>query len=179
MALSFKNNDALEWIDPLVWAPLIIALLFSIGFVLVEAFHAAEPVLPLRLLVTRNGICVAGANFFMSMVTFSVLYFLPMFFEIVKQQSVAQAGSSIVPFVHSPSHSKFRRRSSSTAKFDRAELGIALCGILHARNRSILLSDRSFRCATDFLVDATGVDEQPKRMVLHLVRGRRLRIRIQ
>ena len=97
IALSFKNNDALEWIDPLVWLPLIIAILFAIGFILVEAYHAAEPVMPLRLLITRNGICVAGANFFMSMVTFSVLYFLPMFFEIVKQQKVAQAGAFSFP----------------------------------------------------------------------------------
>ena len=157
VALSFKNNDALPWTDPQVWFPLIISLIFSIGFILVEAFHAAEPVLPLRLLITRNGICVAGANFFMSMVTFSVLYFLPMFFEIVKQQKVAQAG----PSAFSLSSTRLilvGRRSSFVAEFDSAKHGIPLRRVLHESNRSILLSDRHLCCVTCVFFDAIGVD---------------------
>lgn len=48
LGLSYKNNDNIPFADVRVWAPLGICAVFSVVFVLVEAFHATEPVMPLR-----------------------------------------------------------------------------------------------------------------------------------
>lgn len=97
IGLAFKNNEGFAWDDLRVYAPLSLSFVFTIIFVLVEGYYAVEPVMPLRLLAMRNGIFVSGINFTLSMVSFSVLYFYPMFFEIVKGQSASLAGSHLLP----------------------------------------------------------------------------------
>ncbi|BGO99762.1 hypothetical protein NBRC10513v2_003990 [Rhodotorula toruloides] len=96
-ALSFKNDRSLPWSSPFVWAPLIAFVVATIAFVLVEAYYSPEPVMPLRLLKDRNGLFVALANFTVSFVSFSILYFYPQFFEIVKQKSASEAGAHLLP----------------------------------------------------------------------------------
>ncbi|GAA5891699.1 hypothetical protein JCM6882_006171 [Rhodosporidiobolus microsporus] len=96
-SLSFKNDKNLPWSSPLVWAPLIAFVVSGIAFVLVEAYWSPEPVMPLRLLKDRNGLFVALANFTVSFVSFSILYFYPQFFEIVKQNTASQAGAHLLP----------------------------------------------------------------------------------
>ncbi|GAA5940426.1 hypothetical protein JCM3775_005088 [Rhodotorula graminis] len=96
-ALSFKNDRSLAWSSPYVWAPLIVFCLSGIAFVLVEAFWSPEPVMPLRILKDRNGLFVALINFTVSFVSFSILYFYPQFFEIVKQKSASEAGAHLLP----------------------------------------------------------------------------------
>lgn len=91
-ALSYKNDRNLPWSSPLVWAPLISFVVSAIAFGLVEAFWSPEPVMPLRLLKTRNAFFVALTNLTLSWVSFSILYFYPLFFEIVKQNSASRAG---------------------------------------------------------------------------------------
>ncbi|KAM0752968.1 MFS general substrate transporter [Meredithblackwellia eburnea MCA 4105] len=95
--LSYKNNESLPWTDPKVWASLIVAAVFAVVFVLVEAYVAPEPVLPLRILKQRNGFLSSLVNMFLSMVSFSVLYFFPMFFEVVKLQTASRAGMHLLP----------------------------------------------------------------------------------
>ncbi|TNY24707.1 major facilitator superfamily domain-containing protein [Rhodotorula diobovata] len=96
-ALSFKNDRSLAWSSPYVWAPLIVFGLSGVAFVLVEAFWSPEPVMPLRILKDRNGLFVALINFTVSFVSFSILYFYPQFFEIVKQKSASEAGAHLLP----------------------------------------------------------------------------------
>ncbi|GAA5833772.1 hypothetical protein JCM9279_001622 [Rhodotorula babjevae] len=96
-ALSFKNDRSLAWSSPYVWAPLIVFCLSGVAFVLVEAFWSPEPVMPLRILKDRNGLFVALINFTVSFVSFSILYFYPQFFEIVKQKSASEAGAHLLP----------------------------------------------------------------------------------
>lgn len=96
-SLSYKNDRNLPWSSPFVWAPLISFVISGIAFGLVEAFYSAEPVMPLRLLKTRNGLFVAFANLTLSWVSFSILYFYPLFFEIVKQNSASRAGAHLLP----------------------------------------------------------------------------------
>ncbi|GAA6047387.1 hypothetical protein JCM3770_001279 [Rhodotorula araucariae] len=96
-SLSFKNDRNLPWSSGYVWAPLITFVISGIAFVLVEAFWSPEPVMPLRILKDRNGLFVALANFTVSFVSFSILYFYPQFFEIVKQKSASAAGAHLLP----------------------------------------------------------------------------------
>ncbi|GAA5982820.1 hypothetical protein JCM5350_002999 [Sporobolomyces pararoseus] len=96
-ALSLKNDRNEPWSSPYVWVPLIIFLISTISFVLVEAFYSAEPVMPLRILKDRNGLFVGLINFTVSFVSFSILYFYPQFFEIVQQKTASQAGAHLLP----------------------------------------------------------------------------------
>ncbi|GAA6032612.1 hypothetical protein JCM8097_004838 [Rhodosporidiobolus ruineniae] len=96
-ALTFKADKNYPWSSPLVWAPLIAFAVAGVAFVAVEAFWSPEPVMPLRILKDRNGLFVALANFTTSFVSFSVLYFFPQFFEIVKQNTASQAGAHLLP----------------------------------------------------------------------------------
>ncbi|SCZ88228.1 BZ3500_MvSof-1268-A1-R1_Chr2-1g04272 [Microbotryum saponariae] len=97
ITLIIANNEALPWSHPLVWSLLTVAIVFAVLFVLVEKYWAFEPVMPLRILMTRNGLSVAFANFCMSFVTFSILYFYPAFFEVIKGLSASQAGAHLLP----------------------------------------------------------------------------------
>ncbi|BGP16916.1 hypothetical protein JCM10213_007361 [Rhodosporidiobolus nylandii] len=96
-SLSFKNDRNLPWSSALVWAPLIAFAVSGVAFVLVEAYWSPEPVMPLRILKDRNGLFVALANFTVSFVSFSILYFYPQFFEIVKGNTASQAGAHLLP----------------------------------------------------------------------------------
>ena len=83
--------------------------------------------MPLRLLKTRNGLFVAFANLTLSWVSFSILYFYPLFFEIVKQNSASRAGKGFLfptPF----------RTPSAVADFR------LLCAGAHLLPNSIALS---------------------------------------
>jgi len=93
LSLSFKNNQGYPWSSGLVWGPMITFVVFTVVFVLVEIFVAKEPVLPMQLMTQRNSIFVAISNFTLSFVSFSVLYFYPYIFNIVKQQSASDAGA--------------------------------------------------------------------------------------
>lgn len=76
--LSFKNNENLQWTDKFVYIPLSTFSIFTVVFILIEGYHAVEPVMPLRFLAMRNGLFVSLSNFTMSMVSFSILFFFPM-----------------------------------------------------------------------------------------------------
>ncbi|KAI5474616.1 vacuolar amino acid permease [Pseudohyphozyma bogoriensis] len=97
VGLSYKNNNNLEWNNPLVWGPLIVFGVFTVVFVLVEAFWAKEPVMPIPLLKQRNPMLHCITNISMASTAFSVLYFYPMYFEVVKLQSASVSGSHLLP----------------------------------------------------------------------------------
>ncbi|KAH8926333.1 MFS general substrate transporter [Atractiella rhizophila] len=100
ISLSFKNNELLPWSDPKVWSFLIVFGVAISLFIYVETCVSAEPVMPLTILNTRNGICIALTNFITSMGAFSVLYFWPYFFETVLLTNSATAGLHLL--VNSP-----------------------------------------------------------------------------
>ncbi|KAM0753200.1 MFS general substrate transporter [Meredithblackwellia eburnea MCA 4105] len=94
--LSSKNNDVLPWSDPRVWAPLVVFAGFAVAFVLWEALGAAEPVMPFYLLKQRNPLFVCLTNFHLACAAFGVLFFYPIFFEVVKQQSASRSGAHLL-----------------------------------------------------------------------------------
>ncbi|GAA93378.1 uncharacterized protein L969DRAFT_19050 [Mixia osmundae IAM 14324] len=97
LGLSFKNNEDYAWSSPWVWAPLIIWVVFTLIFGLVEAYVSPEPVMPLRLLRQRSIFFIALSNFIASAISFSVLYFYPLFFESVKLSTAGEAGLHLLP----------------------------------------------------------------------------------
>ncbi|CAD6578235.1 MAG: hypothetical protein CYPHOPRED_000485 [Cyphobasidiales sp. Tagirdzhanova-0007] len=115
LSLSFRNNQVdrllpasmmkcqlytvknLPWSDPKVWATMTTFVVFLVAFVTVEAFVCPNPVMPLRILSSRSTICIAMSNFLLSMISYTVLYYLPILYETVQLSSPQQAGDHLIP----------------------------------------------------------------------------------
>lgn len=78
--------------------PLIIAILFSIAFVIVELFVAPEPVMAPFLLKQKIPVLVGMSNYLVALCNFSVMYFFPTWFQTVALTSASTAGESNVTF---------------------------------------------------------------------------------
>ncbi|KAF7314937.1 Vacuolar amino acid permease [Mycena indigotica] len=95
--LSSRYNESLPWLNPLVLVPLVISAVFMVIFVVVELFVAPEPVMPMSLLQQKIPVLVGASNFFANACIFSVTYFFPLWFQVVKLQSASTAGLHLMP----------------------------------------------------------------------------------
>ncbi|KAF9346478.1 hypothetical protein BGX26_002008 [Mortierella sp. AD094] len=68
-------------------------------FVVVEWKFAKEPILPIHLFKIRNLWSTYGSLFFSGMSFFGILFYLPIYFQVVKNESATKGGLETVPFV--------------------------------------------------------------------------------
>ncbi|KAJ9127491.1 hypothetical protein QFC24_000900 [Naganishia onofrii] len=97
LTLKTSGDSELAWSDPIVWGLLVASAVFGIAFILVEKYVANEPIMPLRLVTQRTPAFVAISNFLISVLAFSVLYNVPLWFSAVKRVSSSVSGSHLVP----------------------------------------------------------------------------------
>jgi len=97
LSLSLKTTEDILWSHPLVWGLLIASSISLVLFIWVEAKWSPAPVMPLRLLKQRTPMAVAMSNFFVSVVSFSMLYNVPLYFSAVRLVSSSEAGAHLVP----------------------------------------------------------------------------------
>ncbi|MGX7678769.1 MFS transporter [Jatrophihabitans sp. DSM 45814] len=86
------------WNNPETYVLFPLAILLLAAFVLIEAFVAEHPMMPIRLLRNRNR---AGAYLIMLMVgagLFGMFYFLTFFFQQVMGYSALKSGVAYLPF---------------------------------------------------------------------------------
>ncbi|KAG1731234.1 major facilitator superfamily domain-containing protein [Suillus paluster] len=95
--LSMKYNEDLPWSNRWVYAPLALAGIFFIIFILVELLVAPEPMMAPSLLKQKVPALVGASNVLMSLVSFSVMYFFPMWFQTVALTSASTAGLHLFP----------------------------------------------------------------------------------
>ncbi|KAK3843550.1 MAG: major facilitator superfamily domain-containing protein [Linnemannia gamsii] len=87
------------------WSSGIIIGLFCAGaaiiliFCLIEWKQAAEPIIPFRLFKTRTNIAVFASSFFLGAGFFIVMFYMPLYFQIVRQRSATAAGLEMLPVV--------------------------------------------------------------------------------
>ncbi|ORY27197.1 putative multidrug resistance protein fnx1 [Naematelia encephala] len=93
-----SNGDEYAWSDPTVWGLLIVALIFTIAFILVEGYYSPEPILPLGLLTRRTPLAAAISSFTMVTNQYAILYNIPLYFSAVRLQSSSSAGAHLLPF---------------------------------------------------------------------------------
>ncbi|KAG0003803.1 hypothetical protein BGZ80_007277 [Entomortierella chlamydospora] len=74
---------------------------FAVGgiFVLAEWKIAKEPIVPIHLFKIRNLWSTYGSLFFSGMAFFGILFYLPIYFQVVKNESATNGGLETVPFV--------------------------------------------------------------------------------
>ncbi|CAK7904722.1 citrate exporter 1 [[Candida] anglica] len=85
-------------------SPLIISM-FSIGGVLFATFLIIEwkvsklPMIPLRLFKNPSLCLILASNFFFGMTYYSVLFYIPYYFQIIRQNSEIESSVFILPLV--------------------------------------------------------------------------------
>lgn len=91
-----SGGNIVPWNHPLVYVSLPLSALFFAGFVYIEDKIAAEPVIPVRLLLDRTVASACLTNWFLSMACFSYLYFVPVYFQ-ARGYSATAAGARLIP----------------------------------------------------------------------------------
>jgi MFS family permease len=91
-----SGGNIVPWDHPLVYVSLPLSALFFAGFVYIEDKIAAEPVIPVRLLLNRTVASACLTNWFLSMACFSYLYFVPVYFQ-TRGYSATAAGVRLIP----------------------------------------------------------------------------------
>lgn len=68
-------------------------------FLLIEWKQAIEPIMPFRLFETRTNIACLSSSFFLGAVFFIVMFYMPLYFQIVRHRSATAAGLEMLPIV--------------------------------------------------------------------------------
>ncbi|KAF9941279.1 hypothetical protein BGZ65_004305 [Modicella reniformis] len=98
LPLSWGGNQH-AWNSGIVIGLLCAGVVVAIIFVLVEWKVASEPILPIHLFKIRNLWATYGSLFFGGMVFFGILFYLPIYFQVVKMESATIGGLETVPCV--------------------------------------------------------------------------------
>jgi hypothetical protein len=96
LALNF-GGQTYPWKSAAVIVPLVIAILMVGLLILVESKFAKEPLMPMRLFRNRSVAAVLITNWFMGITFFSIIYYLPMYFQIVRGDSAMWSGIRLIP----------------------------------------------------------------------------------
>ncbi|KAL1935444.1 hypothetical protein VTP01DRAFT_4584 [Rhizomucor pusillus] len=96
LALNF-GGQTFPWGSAAVIAPLVLTgVLFGV-LVFVEIKVAKEPLFPPRLFLLRSVVALSLLNLFSGIVFFGVVYYLPIYFQIVRGNSATWSGIRLIP----------------------------------------------------------------------------------
>jgi EmrB/QacA subfamily drug resistance transporter len=105
MALTWGGVDY-AWNSPVIIGSLVFSMLMLVAFVLIEA-RAAEPIVPLALFRNRVLAVSAIVTFFMGASFFTVVNFVPLFFQGVLGTTATASGGFLTPMMLSSSVGSF------------------------------------------------------------------------
>ncbi|CAG8556034.1 12999_t:CDS:2 [Ambispora gerdemannii] len=98
LALSW-GGDKYAWKDPIIIGLLAGGVLLLILFLVVEAFVSIEPISPIHLFKNRSLLACFGVNFFQGMAFFANIYYMPLYFQVVKGKSASSSGFELMPYI--------------------------------------------------------------------------------
>ncbi|CAO3652082.1 unnamed protein product [Cunninghamella blakesleeana] len=96
LALNF-GSDLFPWRSAAVLVPLIFSFVLVIGFAFVESKFAKEPIMPPRLIKNRSVFGVIVVNWWFGLSFFSLIYYLPVYFQVVKGDTAMWSGIRLIP----------------------------------------------------------------------------------
>lgn len=91
-----SGGNIVPWTHPLVLVTLPLSVVILMLFVYVEDRIASEPIIPVRLLLHRTVACACLANWFGTMAVYSLLYYGPIYFQVLGLSATA-AGARLIP----------------------------------------------------------------------------------
>lgn len=91
-----SGGNTVAWTHPLVLVSLPLSAMCFAFFIYVEDKRAAEPIIPVRLLLHRTVAAACLINWFLTMAVFGFLFYGPIYFQI-RGLTTTQAGARLIP----------------------------------------------------------------------------------
>ncbi|KAG0293874.1 hypothetical protein BGZ96_002191 [Linnemannia gamsii] len=98
LPLNWGGNKK-EWSDPLIVGLLCAGIAVIIIFCYIEAKVAVEPILPFRMFKNQTNSAVFATSLFVGMGFFGIMFFMPLYFQIVRQESATASGLEMLPLI--------------------------------------------------------------------------------
>ncbi|KAJ7643072.1 MFS general substrate transporter [Mycena polygramma] len=98
VGMHFQTTAGYGWGNPRVWGFLAASAIITGGFVVIELYFAAEPVMPLRMLKIRTPGFSNLNMFLLSVFNFSTIYNTPLYFTAARLRTSTDAGIHLIPF---------------------------------------------------------------------------------
>ncbi|OZJ05907.1 hypothetical protein BZG36_01177 [Bifiguratus adelaidae] len=98
LAVSFGGNTY-PWDSAAVIASFVVGGVVLIAFIIWEIKYAREPVVAPHLFRQRTPLAIFVAQFFFGMSFFGAIYYLPIYFQIVRGDSATTSGLELLPFL--------------------------------------------------------------------------------
>lgn len=92
-----SGGNFVPWNHPLVYVSLPLSFVFLLLFIYVEDRVASEPVIPVRLLLNTSVMAACLTNWFITMSVFALIYYGPIYFQVVRGVSATRAGTLFIP----------------------------------------------------------------------------------
>ena len=92
-----SGGNTVPWNHPLVYVSLPLSGVFLALFVYVEEKVASEPIIPVHLLLNQTVAAACLTNWFVCMSVFALIYYAPVYFQVVRGISATGAGILFVP----------------------------------------------------------------------------------
>lgn len=97
LALTYGGAEH-PWSSWRVILPLVLGILGTAAFLFVESSKLIpEPTMPLRLFSNRTSLAAFGITFIHAILTYWISYFLPVYFQSVREQTPTQSGVDFLP----------------------------------------------------------------------------------
>ena len=90
-----SGGNVVPWNHPLIYTTLPLSFISLLVFIYIESEHS-EPVIPVKLLLSRTVLAACLTNWFLTMAVYSILFYGPIYFQ-VKGLSTTQAGARLIP----------------------------------------------------------------------------------
>ncbi|RUP45914.1 major facilitator superfamily domain-containing protein [Jimgerdemannia flammicorona] len=87
------------WSDPIVISLYVVAVVLIALFGIVEWKFAREPLMPLRMFTNRTIVAVILTQFFSGMAFFGYIFYMPIFFQVVRGNTPTTAGLQLLPMM--------------------------------------------------------------------------------
>ncbi|TGO14898.1 hypothetical protein BTUL_0047g00600 [Botrytis tulipae] len=91
-----SGGNIVPWNHPLVYVSLPLSLVSLLGFIYIELYIASEPVIPVRLLANRTVLAACLTNWFVTMVVFVIIFYVPLYYQ-VRGESTTASGMRLIP----------------------------------------------------------------------------------
>lgn len=91
-----SGGNIVPWNHPLVYVSLPLSFVSLLLFVYVEERVASEPIIPIHLLANRSVMAACLTNWFMSMAVYALIYYGPIYFQVVRGVSATRAGTLFI-----------------------------------------------------------------------------------
>jgi len=98
IGINLKTTAGYQWEDSRVWGLLVTSVVFVCLFVWIELRYATEPIMPMTMLRRRTPGFVALNNFLVSILIFSTIYNIPLYFTAARLRTSTNAGSHLIPY---------------------------------------------------------------------------------